>query len=207
MRAALGDTLRALATRAHKKGLELVSHVEADVPDALVGDATWLRQMLLNLVGNAIKFTEKGEVVLRCMPRLRRTGGRGPVAFRDQRHRHRHPREKQETIFRASRRGHVDDAKYGGTGLGLTITARLVALMGGTITFESARPGQHFAFTLPFDWSRKEPVPAPPPGLFYQLPVLIVDDDDTNRRLLEECLLGWQMAPSARGHGSRPGRV
>ena len=206
LRAALGDTLRALATRAHRKGLELVSHVEADVPDALVGDATRLRQVLLNLVGNAIKFTEKGEVVLR----VRAAGAAAPedaallrfevsdtgIGIR---------REKQETIFRAFEQEDTSTTrKYGGTGLGLTIAARLVALMGGTITVES-EPGRGstFAFTLPFERQelRKEPVPAPPSGLFYKLPVLIVDDDVTNRRLLEECLLGWQMAPSARGHG------
>ena len=206
LRAALVDTVRTLATRAHKKGLELVSHVEADVPDALVGDATRLRQVLLNLVGNAIKFTEKGEVVLRVnaegaaapedAARLRFEVSDSGIGI---------PREKQEIIFRAFEQQDTSTTrKYGGTGLGLTIAARLVAFLGGTITVES-EPGRGstFAFTLAFDRQehRTEPLPAPPSGLFYKLPVLIVDDDDANRRLLAECLRGWQMAPSVRGHG------
>jgi two-component system, sensor histidine kinase and response regulator len=206
LRAALVDTVRTLATRAHKKRLELVSHIETDVPDALVGDATRLRQVLLNLVGNAIKFTEKGEVVLR----VHAAGAAAPdgaalLRFEVSDTGIGIPREKQETIFRAFEQQDTSTTRrYGGTGLGLTIAARLVALMGGTITVES-EPGRGstFAFTLPFKCQelRAEPVPAPPSGLFYKSPVLIVDDDDANRRLLEEWLKGWQMEPSARGHG------
>ncbi len=206
LRAAVVDTVRSLATRAHKKGLELASHVEADVPDALVGDAIRLRQVLLNLVGNAIKFTEKGEVVLR----VHAAGAAAPEAAALLRFEVSDTgigiaREKQEIIFRAFEQQDTSTTrKYGGTGLGLTIAARLVALMGGTITVES-EPGRGstFAFTLPIKRQelRKEPVPAPPSGLLSKLPVLVVDDDDANRRLLEEWLKGWQMEPSARGDG------
>ena len=211
LRAALDDTVRFLTTRAHKKRLELLSHVEAEVPDALVGDATRLRQILLNLVGNAIKFTEEGEVVLRVVA----AGGAAPedgamLRFEVSDTGIGIPREKQEIIFRAFEQQDTSTTrKYSGAGLGLTISARLVALMGGTITLES-EPGRGstFAFTLPFKRQeyRKEPVPAPASGLSSKLPVLIVDDDDANRRLLEEWLLGWQMEPSVQGPRARGSR-
>ncbi len=206
LRAALGDTVRTLASRADKKGLELVSRVEADVPDALVGDASRLRQVLLNLVGNAIKFTEEGEVVLRveaaALPApdgqvwLRFTVSDTGIGI---------SHEKQEKIFRAFEQEDTSTTrKYGGTGLGLTIAARLVALMGGTITVES-EPGRGstFAFTVRFERQVRpaEPVAAPPPVVLDNLPVLIVDDNATNRRILEEWLRGWQMEPAARGDG------
>jgi two-component system, sensor histidine kinase and response regulator len=206
LRAALGDTLRTLATRAHKKGLELVSHVEADVPDALIGDASRMRQVLLNLVGNAIKFTEQGEVALRVEAEV----GRGPerevwLHFSVRDTGIGIPRRKQETIFRAFEQEDTSTTrKHGGTGLGLTIAARLVALMGGRITLES-EPGRGstFAFTLPFERQAlpTDPVAVPPPVLLYNLPVLIVDDNATNRRILEEWLLGWRMEPVVRGDG------
>ena len=147
LRAAVGDTLRALAVRAHRKGLELVCHVQPDVPDALVGDAGRLRQVLLNLVGNAIKFTEAGEVRRargsRRRARARRRGRprASPCATPASASR----RDKQERIFRAFEQEDTSTTrKYGGTGLGLTIAARLVALMGGRDHGgERAGPGQH----------------------------------------------------------------
>ena len=192
--------------RAHKKGLELVCHVQPDVPDALVGDASRLRQVLLNLIGNAIKFTEEGEVVVRVeaddnsapegQVNLRFAVSDTGIGI---------PPEKQETIFRAFEQEDTSTTrKYGGTGLGLTIASRLVALMGGKITVESrAGPGQHLRLhgAVRASDAPPEPVAARPPVLLHNLPVLIVDDNGTNRRILEEWLRGWQMEPAAVGDG------
>jgi PAS domain S-box-containing protein len=211
LRSAVGNTLRALAARAHRKGLELVFNVQRDVPDALIGDAGRLRQVLLNLVGNAIKFTEHGEVVvvvvqvveeaaaepadrqevLLCFS-VRDTGIGIPV-------------DKQATIFRPFEQEDTSTTrKYGGTGLGLTIAARLVALMGGQISVSST-PGQGstFVFTARFGLQPHpaEPAAAQPPVLLRDLPVLIIDDNATNRQILWEWLRGWQMDPAAAGDG------
>jgi two-component system, sensor histidine kinase and response regulator len=231
LRAALGDTLRTLAVRAHKKGLELVSHVRPDVPDCLVGDPGRLRQVLLNLVGNAIKFTHEGEVVVKVsleenshrehrehrgkvetdasssVPSVISVANSSFVALRfDVRDTGIGiPREKQERIFRAFEQEDTSTTrKYGGTGLGLTIAARLAALMGGQITVAS-EPGRGstFAFTARFGLQPHPPeqVPACPPVLLHNLPVLVVDDNATNRRILEEWLRGWHMKPVAVGDG------
>ena len=208
LRAALGDTLRTLAVRGHKKGLELVSHVQPDVPDALVGDAGRLRQVLLNLVGNAIKFTEEGEVVVQVdADDTPAPDGQVGLRFAVSDTGIGIPPERQDTIFRAFEQEDTSTTrKYGGTGLGLTIAARLVGLMGGTITVES-RPGRGstFAFTARFGRQAhpREPVATRPPVLLHNLPVLIVDDNGTNRRILEEWLRGWQMEPAAVGEGWR----
>jgi PAS domain S-box-containing protein len=234
LRGAVGDTLRALAVRAHTKGLELVCHVQPDVPDALVGDAGRLRQVLLNLVGNAIKFTDAGEVVVEVRrattdgtdtaarqaappgaipstPASPSSALSGPsvlsvvellftvcdtgIGI---------PSEKQERIFRAFEQEDTSTTrKYGGTGLGLTIASRLVALMGGQITVNS-EPGRGstFAFTVRFGRQPHQAVPAAqPPLLLRDLPVLIVDDNATNRHILEEWLRHWQMIPAAVGDG------
>ncbi len=206
LRTVLGEALRVLAVRAHKKGLELVSHVQPDVTDALIGDAGRLRQVLLNLVGNAIKFTEEGEVVVRTevaaepaqegKVKLRFTVTDTGIGI---------SHDKQETIFRAFEQEDTSTTrKYGGTGLGLTIASRLVALMGGTIEVQSELGrGSTFAFTACF---ARQPHPpeanaVPPHALLYNLPVLVVDDNATNRRLLEECLRDWQMEPAVVGDG------
>ena len=207
VREVLSDMLRALAVRAHRKGLELVSDVGPDVPDVLFGDASRLRQVLLNLVGNAIKFTQEGEVVVRVevnpepvppaevglLFTVRDTG----IGI---------PRDKQEKIFRAFEQEDMSTTrKYGGTGLGLTIAARLVARMEGTITVES-EPGRGstFAFTARFGWpvNPSEPVATEPPRLLRDLPVLIVDDNATNRRILEEWLRRWKLEPTVAGDGA-----
>jgi len=206
LRAALGDTLRTLAMRAHKKGLELVCHVQPDVTDALVGDAPRLRQVLFNLIGNAIKFTEEGEVVVK-VEAVDNSAPEGQVnvRFSVSDTGIGIPPDKQETIFRAFEQEDTSTTrKYGGTGLGLTIASRLVALMGGTITVES-RPGRGstFAFTTRFGRQQHPPVPvaALRPVLLHDLPVLVVDDNATNRRILEGWLRGWQMEPAAVGEG------
>ena len=133
--------------RAHRKGLELVCHVQPDVPDALVGDAGRLRQVLLNLVGNAIKFTEQGEVVIRVEvaddPALE--GEVVPAVLGDATPASASRPTSRRRIFRAfEQEDSSTTRRYGGTGLGLTIAARLVALMGGTIAVrERAGAGQH----------------------------------------------------------------
>ncbi len=210
LREAVGDTLRALAVRAHKKALELIYQVQPDVPDALVGDAGRLRQVLLNLVGNAVKFTNEGEVVVRV--EIRDDGpapspGAGEVGLRFT---VRDtgigiPPDQQERIFRAFEQEDTSTTrKYGGTGLGLTIASRLVALMGGTITVDSAPgKGSTFAFTARFGRQPHPPesVPVPSPVSLHDLPVLVIDDNATNRHILAEWLRGWQMSPAAAADG------
>ena len=211
LRSVVGDTLRVLAMRAHKKGLELVSHVQGDVPDALIGDAGRLRQVLLNLVGNAIKFTEEGEVIVRVSVAA---CGLAPSDAKQATVEVRFEvsdtgigiaPDKQETIFRAFEQEDTSTTrKYGGTGLGLTIATRLVALMGGSIKVKSEQGrGSTFSFTAFFARQSQQPesVAAQPPPQLYNLPVLIVDDNATNRLILEEWLHGWQMEPTAVGDG------
>ncbi len=205
LRATIGDTLRTLATRAHRKGLELVSHVQPDVPDALVGDAGRLRQVLLNLVGNAIKFTEQGEVIVRVETVAPASDGEIGLRFTVTDTGIGIPPDKQETIFRAFEQEDTSTTrKYGGTGLGLTIAARLVALMAGKITVES-QPGRGstFAFTANFGRQPHPPAPAAarPLVLLHNLRVLIVDDNATNRHILEEWLGGWRMETAAVSDG------
>jgi PAS domain S-box-containing protein len=210
LRAALGDTLRALAVRAHQKGLELVSNVQPDVPDALIGDAGRLRQVLFNLIGNAIKFTQNGEVVVEV-----RAMSNAPSKNKDDEV---HllltvrdtgigiPKEKQGTIFRAfEQEDSSTTRKYGGTGLGLTISAQLAALMGGEITVES-EPGRGstFSFTARFGLSSRRGASGvgESSDLLDNLRVLIVDDNVTNCQILEEWLRGWRMCPMAVGDGA-----
>jgi PAS domain S-box-containing protein len=206
LRAVVGDTLRALAVRAHKKGLELIYQVRPDVPDALVGDAGRLRQVLINLVGNALKFTDEGEVEVR----VEVDGGPAPGGGAALRFTVRDtgigiPRDKQARVFRAFEQEDTSTTrKYGGTGLGLTIASRLAALMGGQVTLDS-EPGRGstFAFTARFGLPPHPPGPPAdrPPVSLYDLPVLVVDDNATNRRILEECLRAWRMRPQAVGDG------
>jgi two-component system, sensor histidine kinase and response regulator len=200
----LGATLRALSVRAHKKGLELLCQQRPGVPDALIGDAGRLRQVLLNLVGNAIKFTECGEVVV-----LVETVGE-PAPEGDIRLRFAVtdtgigiPAEKQAKIFQAFEQEDTSSTrKYEGTGLGLTIAARLVAMMGGQIIVNSV-PGQGstFAFTARFGLQPHPPETAPAslPVVLRDLPVLIVDDNATNRHILEDWLRGYAMKPTVAG--------
>jgi two-component system, sensor histidine kinase and response regulator len=206
LRITLGETLRALAIRAHKKGLELVCHAQSDVPDALVGDAGRLRQVLLNLVGNAIKFTEEGEVVIRVeLDNAATSESEAVVQFSVCDTGIGIPLDKQQMIFRAFEQEDTSTTRrYGGTGLGLTIAAQLVALMGGKIVVDS-KPGRGSTFAFTARFGRQPGIStdsaARPPALLNNLPVLIVDDNATNRHILEEWLRSWQMQPAAVGDG------
>ncbi|HEX7446267.1 MAG TPA: PAS domain-containing protein [Pirellulales bacterium] len=208
LRDSLGDTMKTLAVRAHKKGLEVACQVLADVHDGLVGDAVRLRQIVVNLVGNAIKFTETGEVVMRVElqpPELEHslpaTDGAGVLlhfAVRDTGIGI--APDKQQSIFAPFVQADGSTTRrYGGTGLGLAISARLVELMGGELWVESS-PGQGsvFHFTARFQLAATPPagsLPARPADL-EDLPVLVVDDNATNRRILEEMLTNWHMKPT-----------
>ncbi|MFI5120846.1 MAG: response regulator [Thermoanaerobaculia bacterium] len=195
----LEDTMRALAPRAHQKGLELAYSVALDVPTSLAGDPARLRQIIVNLVANAVKFTEKGEIVLRAEAE----GGGGERALLHFTVRDTGigiSKEKQATIFEAFTQADASTTRrYGGTGLGLTISSQLVGLMGGRIWVES-EPGKGSTFhvVLPFEKRAGAPARTPPRDVkeLRGTRVLVVDDNATNRRILEEILTNWSMRPT-----------
>jgi len=200
LRESLGETMRAMGFRAHQKGLELVYEVQPDVTEALLGDPGRIRQILVNLVGNSIKFTEGGEILL-SVTQEDESSGAVSLHFAVKDTGVGIPIEKQQRIFEAFSQADGSMArKYGGTGLGLTICTRLVEIMGGRIWVES-QPGQGstFHFTLRLAIQTE---PSGRPALLQQeelrnLPVLIVDDNFTNRRVLQGMLNRWGMRPTA----------
>jgi signal transduction histidine kinase/DNA-binding response OmpR family regulator len=194
----ISETMKAVSLRAHQKGLELAFEVEPDVPDDIVGDDGRLRQILFNLLGNAIKFTKNGEVILSIRKEtqdergallqfsVRDTGvGIAPG--------------KLSKIFAAfEQEDNSTTRQFGGTGLGLTISSRLVEMMGGRIWVESD-PGKGSTFHFN---ARLEISAAPvghtvdlAPEALRGLRALVVDDNYTNRRILHEMLLRWKMCP------------
>jgi len=191
LRDGLGDTMKALAFRAHEKRLELACQVAADVPDALVGDSLRLRQVLVNLIGNAVKFTQRGEVVLQVETESQ-MDEEADLHFRVIDTGIGIPRDKYHAIFEAFVQADSSTTrKYGGTGLGLAICARLVAMMAGKIWVESVvGQGSTFHFTARFKVA-KAPVQLPPevPVRLHDLPVLIVDDNATDGRQRLDILL------------------
>ncbi len=196
----LGDTMKTLSLRAHQKGLELAFEIEPDVPDGLIGDPGRLRQIIVNLVGNAIKFTEQGEVVLR-VENQSRTEDAIQLHFTIADTGIGIPVERQAAIFEAFKQADGSmTRKYGGTGLGLTISSRLVELMGGRIWVESELGrGSQFHFTAGYGL-QKSPIrtvlPRNPETL-RDMRVLIVDDNATNREILLKMLENWHMNPTA----------
>ena len=195
----VSETMRALALRAHQKGLELAYDADADVPSQLIGDPGRLRQVLVNLVGNAIKFTERGEVLLKT-EKSSQSGQIAELHFKVTDTGIGIPREKQALLFQAfSQADSSTTRKYGGTGLGLAISARLVELMGGKIWLESEGHGSCFHFTMRAAVAHgavSRPAAASAAELQAQS-VLIVDDNDTNRRILYEMTRAWGMRPCA----------
>ena len=197
---AIGETLKALGYRAHQKGLELAWRVAPDVPGRLVGDAGRLRQVIVNLVGNALKFTERGEVVVEAEKELEDGAGL-LVHFRVRDTGIGIPPEKQALIFEAFTQADTSTTRlYGGTGLGLAITERLVRLMGGRIWVESeVGRGSTFHFTARFEHAALSDAPDQrhDPEILQNCSVLIVDDNQTNRIILFEMLSAWHMSPEA----------
>jgi signal transduction histidine kinase/CheY-like chemotaxis protein/HPt (histidine-containing phosphotransfer) domain-containing protein len=203
LRDTVGDTLKALAARAHAKGLELACDIHRDAPDLLLGDAHRLRQVLTNLVGNAIKFTERGEVVVRCQRVEEPTGVRLRFSVADTGIGI--APDKLRAVFEPFTQADGSTTrKYGGTGLGLTICQRLVELMDGRIWAESLRGGVSTFFfearleraTGSFERSMELPID------LKGLAVLIVDDNTTNRRVLAETVRHWGAKPTCAGSGS-----
>ena len=192
------DSVKLLAPRADQKGLDLSCRIAPDVPDAVVGDPGRLRQVLLNLVSNAIKFTDEGEVAVSVFVdergtddvRLRFTVRDTGIGI---------PEEKQWDIFGAFVQADASTTrKYGGTGLGLTISTQLVEMMEGRMWLESeVGKGTSFHFVVRFSLTHDgDTIAAAPPSL-RDLHVLVVDDNETNRFILSEILASWQMRATA----------
>lgn len=193
LRDCLGDTMKALAARAHNKGLELAMDISPHVPDALMGDPGRLRQIVANLVGNAIKFTEMGEVVL-FVECAEETDDEAALQFAVADTGIGIPKERQQAIFEAFTQADSSTTRqYGGTGLGLTISSRLVQMMGGKIWVESeVGVGSTFYFTARFGIQKGiAAMPMAHVEDIRGMRVLAVDDNETNRRILRDMLTSW----------------
>jgi two-component system, sensor histidine kinase and response regulator len=208
LRECMDSTLKTLALRADEKGLELLCDVSPDVPHLLRGDPNRLRQIIVNLVGNAIKFTHEGEVALkvdtdgsrdsRC--KLHFTVSDTGVGIQP---------EKLESVFESFSQADTSTTReYGGTGLGLTISRRLVQIMGGRIWVESEF-GKGSAFHVTVELEHGEEIAVAPgtefaqPGVLKGTSVLVVDDNRTNRRILEGMLTNWGMKPALASDGDQ----
>ncbi|MGA2301753.1 MAG: response regulator [Candidatus Acidiferrum sp.] len=200
VRDTLEAALKTLALRADEKGLELLCEMAPEVPEVLRGDPSRLRQIILNLVGNAIKFTGRGEVAVK----VRAEAGDGEYCML-------HfevsdtgigiPAEKQKLIFAPfSQADSSTTRKYGGTGLGLTISSRLVSMMGGKMWVESnVSQGTQFHFAMPLGVTDAKLIvlgAIAPPEVLRGVKVLVVDDNSTNRRILGSMLERWEMRPT-----------
>jgi len=201
LRESLESTLKTLALRADEKGLELLCEVAPEVPEIVRGDSSRLRQIVINLVGNAIKFTGSGEIAVKvqvegragldwlCHFTVADTG----IGI---------PEDKRKSIFEPfSQADSSTTRKYGGTGLGLTISTRLVHMMSGKIWVESeVGRGSQFHFTAQLGAADAKEIKVgtiAPPELLQGVKVLVVDDNRTNRRILEGMLMRWQMKPTS----------
>ncbi len=198
LREVVAGALRPFALRADEKQIELISQVAPPIPDLLIGDPLRLRQVLSNLVSNAVKFTDHGEVVVRVDPVAPHADGL-TLRFAVSDTGIGIPPDKQAAIFAPFAQADGSTSRrYGGTGLGLAISGELVGLMGGALTVESAPGrGSTFAFSidLPVDGSGSERHQPPCSSSVRGARVLAVDDNATNRRILQELLTYWGMDP------------
>lgn len=204
LRDCIADAMTTLAVQAHTKGLELVYHVPSTIPDALIGDPGRLRQIIVNLVGNSIKFTREGEIAVKVelesktadQVNLHISVADSGIGI---------PAEKQENIFQSFEQADSSTTReFGGTGLGLAISSQLVRMMGGQIRVESeVNKGSLFHFVACFGL-QKEPIQPQAIGEgsdLKDISVLVVDDNATNRKILEETLLYWGMKPTVMENG------
>ncbi len=211
LRDCVGETVKNLAISAHRKGLELIYHIGADVPDLVVGDPGRLRQIIINIVGNAIKFTRKGIIFLSVDVERERqltlkqgdTGLRFSISDTGIGI----LKEKKNLIFdKFTQNDYSETRKYGGTGLGLAISRQLLLLMGGDIWVESpgdlrgmvkGEPGSTFHMNAVFNVPREHHAPPVPCGVEHlkDVPVLVVEDNAINRRILKQALTRWSMKP------------
>jgi signal transduction histidine kinase/DNA-binding response OmpR family regulator len=198
LRKNLGELMKSMAVKVHQMGLEFIFDIHPDVPSAVNGDPVRIRQVLVNLIGNSLKFTERGEMqidvrtenqsaagtTLRCS--IRDTGIGIPL-------------DRQDKIFAAfSQADSSVTRKYGGTGLGLTISKQLVTLMGGRLWLESeVGKGSTFYFTIQVGSAVAFTDPkSMEVSHLTGVPILIVDDNVTNRRILEDSVTKWKMIPT-----------
>ena len=195
LRSMVGQSLRAVSVRAAQKGLEIAFNAEPEVPDAILGDPGRLRQVLINLVGNAVKFTEAGviEVVISL---VEETADGVLLCFRVTDQGIGIPHEVQDRIFQAFEQGDASTTKlFGGTGLGLAISKRLACLMGGTITVQSEPGvGSSFSFSARLRLQGGVPRDASADQVLRGARVLVVDDVEINRRMFEETCARWGMS-------------
>ncbi|MGI9474459.1 MAG: response regulator [Rubripirellula sp.] len=210
LREEMGDIVKSLALRAHSKKIELAWSADSNVPRVVEGDPARLRQVLVNLIGNAIKFTESGEVVLS----LRRE------FINDKRVRIRFdisdtgmgiPDHKRDAIFAEFEQADTSTTReFGGTGLGLSISSRLVELMGGRIELDSEiGRGSQFFFTIPLGYVRPadDPLRRTDRSELVGMPLLIVDDNETNLGILESWTSAWGVIPMTATSGREADRI
>ncbi len=197
----LADLLKPLALRAEQKDLEVVCHVLPDVANVAVGDPGRLRQVIVNLVGNAIKFTERGQILVQVESMSKTAAGMVLHYFVSDSGMG-IPADKQRAIFEPFKQADGSTTRrFGGTGLGLTISSTLVELMGGRIWVESEPlEGSTFHFTVSLGVTDARP--DPPAVNLTDLPVLIVDDNSVNRRVLQDLLIRWKMRPTVADSGA-----
>ena len=194
-----------LSAQAQTKGVELAVHIGRDVPALVRCDRERIRQVLTNIAGNAVKFTDQGEVVLRLDVKPSSDGS--ALVFRVDDTGPGIGKKERERLFEAFYQ--VDGSltrKHGGTGLGLAISRQLVAMMGGTISLES-EPGQgsHFSFEIPVGRSEKSEIPNV--KRWPELRVLVVDDNRTNLAILEDLLGAWGMRVTSASSGEEATRL
>jgi len=199
----LGNAMKVLGMRAHGKGLELLHRLAPDLPPVLIGDPGRLRQVIVNLVGNAVKFTDCGEVIVNVelesqhngKATLHYTVADSGVGI---------PPEKLEGIFEAFEQVETTASRrFGGTGLGLAICRRLVDLMDGRIWVESeVGRGTKFHFTAQLAVAEQPAAEPATPEVLRHMPVLVVDDNATGRRILCEMIRNWSMVPTEAADGA-----